>query len=457
MSYSFFTVVITTTTVKSAPFCPVDSTLECSVPGEFSLVPGVLHYKSNFHEACVAHDYCYRFGERTYGHTRTRCDSKFLSDMRDICNSWDWWGAVKTLATVGLSKGGCHGAAKAFHIAVSGFGKSAWNNSGEGSRFCEYHGPTVSCSSNPNSSCWTAEVSEERGGEMSCPQDMAISGIWCEGSYCDNKFLQCSPFGLSVQAQAPTKRISEEAPNSEFRVDRRDTPSILTGIKCTGDYCDKIVGKVGYSHNRRVVTKTTGWTPFTSEEQHYGGCPKNEFVTGIKCKGSYCDEISLHCSAFSFPQVSRDDLVPDNDHLTVPLDNPISTIRHRSSGKFADAHGSSQKDYGAVIRPAQGNDTQSWIFIPVGNGEYRIQQKSTGRYLDAYRSREKDYDAVTRPKQEDHTQIWQLKNIGGDIYTIQQKDTGRYLDSHEIIEKDFRMVTRPYQGNDSQRWVIRLQ
>ena len=467
LGYCLASIVIATTPANAAPFCPATGPLDCSVPveklallgaavGEAALPVTAKHYKDNFHESCVTHDYCYRFGAETYGLTRNQCDTNFLNDMRHICKSWDWWGGIKTVASGGLSKAGCFAAAEAFHLAVERFGSGAWNDSGNGSRFCEYHGPTVSCSSNTYSSCWTQRVSEEGGGEMSCPKGMAISGIWCSGGYCDNKNLQCSPFSPGMQAQALTKRISEEQPDSSFRTDTLDKPSVLTGIKCTGSYCDNITGKVGHSTRREVVVKTTGWNSWTSEEQRYAGCPVGEFVTGMRCKGSYCDEISLHCSSFNTPQVLRSDLVPDDRHFNTPLDIQISTIRHRSSGKFADAYGSKRNDYGAVIRPEQGNDTQAWKFIPVGNGEYLIQQRSTGRYLDAYRSIERDYDVVTRPKQGDGTQVWQLRSIGNENYTIRQKITGRYLDSHEIREKDFRMVTRPRQHNDSQIWEIRL-
>ena len=86
---------------------------------------------------------------------------------------------------------------------------------------------------------------------------------------------------------------------------------------------------------------------------------------------------------------------------------------------------------------------------------YLIQQKSNGRFLDAWTSSNKDYSAVTRTAQHNDTQRWVLLYLGDDTYTIQQLWNGRHLDAWESAGKDFSAVTRAAQNNDSQRWVLK--
>ena len=56
-------------------------------------------------------------------------------------------------------------------------------------------------------------------------------------------------------------------------------------------------------------------------------------------------------------------------------------------------------DVGMQSDDGGGNDEQL-------GGEYSIQQVINGRYLDAYGSADNDYGAVTRPVQNNDTQRW---------------------------------------------------
>ncbi len=153
-------------------------------------------------------------------------------------------------------------------------------------------------SSSNVTACWTREFSEERPGKMRCGRNMAVAGLWCSGKYCDNKSLYCKrlpPNRRAGKTTSNSKWISEEKPNASFRVDRGKGGKLVSGLKCKGKYCDNISA---YTVNTNLVkTGQWKWLPFFSEEQGGKICGKNQYVTGVGCKGSYCDNISLLCSS----------------------------------------------------------------------------------------------------------------------------------------------------------------
>jgi hypothetical protein len=85
--------------------------------------------------------------------------------------------------------------------------------------------------------------------------------------------------------------ISEETPPAICR-----SGSFITGIRCTGRYCDNIEitctqlpgAMVGADHR---------WTPWVSEESTSPAwCgPGPNLIAGLACGGKYCDNISLYC------------------------------------------------------------------------------------------------------------------------------------------------------------------
>ncbi len=158
---------------------------------------------------------------------------------------------------------------------------------------------TKSCdkSTSRDTACWTRRFSEERSGDMRCGRNMAVAGLWCSGKYCDNKSLYCKrlpPRTKTAAARKNSKWISEEKPNASFRIDKRGKGKLVSGLKCKGRYCDNLSG-----YTIDTSLRNTGqwkWLPFFSEEHGGRVCGKNQYVTGIGCKGSYCDNISLHCS-----------------------------------------------------------------------------------------------------------------------------------------------------------------
>jgi hypothetical protein len=104
------------------------------------------------------------------------------------------------------------------------------------------------------------------------------------------------------------KPISEETPPTSCG------NKLVTGIKCTGKYCDNIAPICGSSVHEIYDIR---WSGFVSEEgsavascnvsnpYERGDWPDGEpaFITGFSCKGKYCDNVALECVALrdAFP------------------------------------------------------------------------------------------------------------------------------------------------------------
>lgn len=88
-------------------------------------------FRDTFHYACVLHDFCYRHGFRTYGHSREACDDEFKSDMLRACSI----------------DPGCRSAAAAFYAAVRKEGGESYQ--AETSTWCEYDGSGLTISTSP--------------------------------------------------------------------------------------------------------------------------------------------------------------------------------------------------------------------------------------------------------------------------------------------------------------------
>ena len=99
-----------------------------------------------------------------------------------------------------------------------------------------------------------------------------------------------APIDGTVQTQILSP-ISEETPPAVCR-----SGSFVSGIRCTGRYCDNIAitctqlpgATVGADHR---------WTPWVSEESTSPAwCgPGPNLIAGLACGGRYCDNISLYC------------------------------------------------------------------------------------------------------------------------------------------------------------------
>ncbi|MBU1896162.1 hypothetical protein KKB55_00155 [Myxococcota bacterium] len=89
--------------------------VDCST-GYFGMIPVIGYFDEVFEQACVHHDYCYRFGALTYSMNRDKCDLLFLSEMVDICK------------TSSIGSAPCEVAAKVYFKAVHSEGAPFFKN-----------------------------------------------------------------------------------------------------------------------------------------------------------------------------------------------------------------------------------------------------------------------------------------------------------------------------------------
>jgi len=171
---------------------------------------------------------------------------------------------------------------------------------------------------------WTSYVSEEGGSPLRyCNAwNEAAVGFGCSGSYCDNVRLLCEtmPFGTTLDSSTDklTPWFSEEHDEfvtvvfdggywyNEFDenyqicqytdVAHGGWAGLVSGVRCRGSNCDDLslecTQPVKYSGSNVVKVSTTNcqWTQGTySEEQGSVDFGFNRYIVGAKCFGSHCD------------------------------------------------------------------------------------------------------------------------------------------------------------------------
>jgi hypothetical protein len=66
--------------------------------------------------------------------------------------------------------------------------------------------------------------------------------------------------------------------------------NLVSGILCEGSYCDN-VSLLCQGTSLRKGDKF--WVDYISEEHGAAVCSGNSYMTGISCRGTYCDDISI--------------------------------------------------------------------------------------------------------------------------------------------------------------------
>src|SRR6185369_5050765 len=134
---------------------------------------------------------------------------------------------------------------------------------------------------------WTPWISDETGYAASCGwTSQAINGFACSGHYCDWVSLLCAPMHNAAYGPAYYPTFSEEWDGlvtfrpGWYNQDQKNyevcnwgtsTPGVLTGIGCSGAYCDNITlicstPSLGIDHH--PTFSDCAWTSsWFSEEQ----------------------------------------------------------------------------------------------------------------------------------------------------------------------------------------------
>ena len=168
---------------------------------------------------------------------------------------------------------------------------------------------------------WQGPISEETSGTFCGPSNEAVNGFDCDGSYCDNVSIRCGtlPYGITMSHWNWKDFFSEEdngigqtSSGGWYQSDRSysevcnwaGAPSIMTGIRCRGRYCDDISIECGIPMldvggvQETIELENCSWTGPRSEEQSPLQLSNQQFISGIACYDSYCDNKTFYvCEA----------------------------------------------------------------------------------------------------------------------------------------------------------------
>lgn len=128
--------------------------------------------------------------------------------------------------------------------------------------------------------------------------------------------------------------------------------SLSSGLRCRGRYCDNVSLQCQAS---RSELGSSRWLGYISDGDHNEArCQGDELVTGLRCRGRYCDDISLRCTktntrrerCFWSPAVSE-----ENTGMAQFGDGAY-IAGMRCSGDYCD----NKQVYVCVEKPASCND-----------------------------------------------------------------------------------------------------
>lgn len=139
--------------------------------------------------------------------------------------------------------------------------------------------------------------SEETPGASECAVDEAVTGFDCSGSYCDNVSIECHRYGGSVPPAVdafsawfevgPPPGIASGFVKSSHVCNANQK---MTGIDCKGDYCDDISIECSPSPGFRTDSNRcipSAW--FSEENSGPFLAPEGTVIQGVQCQGTHCD------------------------------------------------------------------------------------------------------------------------------------------------------------------------
>ena len=122
-----------------------------------------------------------------------------------------------------------------------------------------------------------------------------ISGIKCQGRYCDDVSIQCA--GAEINIDQTTGEWTGEFSDPPFSPSQRICPEdkpYATGVKCSGSYCDNMALQCSALANGQPrIANDCYWTSRTISEENGGiyEFPPSTYLAGMQCEGSYCDNL----------------------------------------------------------------------------------------------------------------------------------------------------------------------
>jgi hypothetical protein len=151
---------------------------------------------------------------------------------------------------------------------------------------------------------WTPWASEE-DAPLTCGNGQGAIGFACAGPYCDSVSLNCAYAADGITFWQPqwSRYFSEETSTGPFGawynqhicLSNSGSFGVVTGIDCDGPYCDNISLQCSTPVKptpqgfRNVSLTNCFWSDWVSEE-----APSSvtywTFIAGVQCRGPYCDD-----------------------------------------------------------------------------------------------------------------------------------------------------------------------
>ncbi|MCH9682492.1 MAG: hypothetical protein K0V04_13735 [Deltaproteobacteria bacterium] len=180
---------------------------------------------------------------------------------------------------------------------------------------------------------WSPYFSEESQPpqEFCTSVGQAVDGVRCQGSYCDDIGIRCNdlPFGMTAEGHNWEALITDD-PDAAIPLGTIGTHSyivsdeyghvcglgsgILTGLHCSGSYCDDVTLQCATPTMDYQGAKVPGelvncfWSNYYSEEDPWFayGATANLWISGIECYGSYCDSKKYRVCELANPASCED-------------------------------------------------------------------------------------------------------------------------------------------------------
>jgi hypothetical protein len=146
---------------------------------------------------------------------------------------------------------------------------------------------------------WLPAFSEEQPDGQYCPGwNERVTRTHCWGDFCDNIELYCAELPPELGEYDDWKMAgwtSEEYNAIECTFANAGDFGAITGMKCSGGYCDNINVECGHPEPGHSLSDCY-WTLWVSEEgggiSYFSGSQALEKgARGIQCAGDYCDSM----------------------------------------------------------------------------------------------------------------------------------------------------------------------
>ena len=174
---------------------------------------------------------------------------------------------------------------KRHYVAGKWFSEEDWCNTASG---CEYNGHTHYGNRSSNSTQYP----------------MVSLECWKDGSYCDDKLAWFTAVYETVPgSDVVLSEISEEAGRNTATCP--DDHAVVQ-LTCSGDFCDNLVVRCKRLKDVKTSARQSYKLPWITDniEPREASCG-DDVVTGIQCRGRFCDDLQLTCSTAGMNRTSR--------------------------------------------------------------------------------------------------------------------------------------------------------